>query len=752
MIMSTIREHLLARILRYALYASAFMPLVIFSQYISPFHFGKVVVFRSIVELMLVAYVVLMLQDRSYRPRTNLVFWTFLAFTLAFTLTTFTSVQPYLSFWGTLERMGGLWTFLHYFIFFVIATAVLRKAEHWETLLNLSIFTAVLSAFYGFGQKTDIEFFIGSGGRARIFGTIGNAALFAGYEIINVFLALTLWLRAGNTPAKKVLYASVVGFGTLAVIMTVVRGSILGLGIGYLMFSLWYFLQTGSRKSKLVFLALVTAAVLFGVLLVTPIKKAPFIANSPFLHRLTDTSFDSFTAKTRFWAWEAGLKGWSESAGKMLVGWGPENFNVPFSNEFNPKFFTGYGSETLFDRAHNMFVEILVTMGLVGFVAYLGIFFGAFRSLSRIRKQHPENQLYAIGLSSLIVAYAIHNSFIFDTSANFIAFFIVLGFIAFLAMRGASKDLPVPAPATRQKFILPAVVGIALSIVAIVLIFQTNITQSKANYATTRGIIKGWEGNFTEAMAKFKEAMAYNAPGKYEIRHRAAQYLLEYASGKDVTPEIEQAIKDVIVEVTKNRDENPLDYLPELYLSRLNIILGRNDAQSQYNDIALEHSLRALEISPTFIRTFYEVGQAYLNKKDYDKALEYFKRAAELNPDVGLSFWYWGIVELTRGNTNEALRLINIAFEKGYAASESDYLRISQIYVDRKDYKSLVPIYENLISLNNKNPQYFANLAVVYANVRRIDDAIKMARQAVVLDPNFLAEAQAFARQLGREL
>jgi tetratricopeptide (TPR) repeat protein/O-antigen ligase len=747
------QEPFLAKLLRWIIYATALMPLIIFSQYISPFHFGKVVIFRSIVEIMLVLYILLWLQDRSYRPRTNAIFWSFLGFTMVFTLTTITSTHSYTSFWGSLERMGGLWTFWHYFIFYVIITSLLRKKSHWETFLNVGLVSAILSAVYGFGQKTQLDFFIGSGGRERIFGTIGNAALFAGYEIVNVFLALTLWLRKGNSSIQKWLYGAATVLGTLAIIMTVVRGSLIGLGIGFFTFAVWYFLRTNSQNARKVILGISTVAIILFIIIVTPIKDSSLFKSSRFLSRITDTSFSSVTAKTRFWAWEAGFKGWSESPQKILVGWGPENFNIPFSKHFNPKFFTGYGSETLFDRAHNMFVEVLVTMGLLGLLSYVSIFVAAWLVLKRIESLQPENRLYRIGLTCLLIAYAIHNSFIFDTSANFLVFFTVLGFITYLYQRGQNVDITIPPQRSRFPAPLRVITATGLAVAAAILINKTNILPARANHTSTRAIIAGWANDFIGSVAKYKEALQYDVQGKYEIRHRFAQYVLEYSSAASkTTPGFEDAVKLAIDVVMKNRDENPNDYLPELYLSRLNIILGRDDPNSPYNDIALEHSLNALKISPTFIRTYYEIGQAYLNKKDYENAIKWFKTAAELNPDVGLSFWYWGIIEMTRGNTDEGLRIINIALESGYGPSESDYMRLADVYSNRKDYAALENVYKELIKLNPKQPQYFAGLAVIYANLGRIDEAVAMARQAVILDPSFLQEAQNFVRQLGRTL
>src|SRR3989344_2490139 len=323
---------------------------------------------RSLIEIAAILYILLILQDRTYLPKINKIFWAFFLFVIAFTVTTVTSMAPFSSFWGSLERMGGLWTFGHYFVFFVILISVLRSKQDWNLFLEIIIVSGILSAIYGFGQKTDMKFFIGSGNRARIFGTLGNPALFAGYQLLTLFLAGTLFFRKDNSRNKKI------------------------------------------------FFGLLFCAALFVIFSLT-MKNTAFVTKSSYLTRVTNLSFGNFTVQTRFWAWQAGLKGWSESPRTVLLGWGPENFNIPFSKNFNPKFFTGPGSETLFDRAHNMFVEVLVTMGLLGFLAYLAIFGVLFKSLWQL-KNKLEYRIPAIGFIAMVVAYVIHNAFIFDTSAN----------------------------------------------------------------------------------------------------------------------------------------------------------------------------------------------------------------------------------------------------------------------------------------------------------------------------------------------
>jgi hypothetical protein len=246
----------------------ALVPLIIFSQFISPFHFGKVIVFRSVVELMLVLYALLVWRNRSYLPRTNPIFWAIMAFAGAFSITTMTSVNVYASFWGTLERMGGLFTFWHYVVFFIIATSVLRTQEDWLKFLKISVSVSVLSAIYGFGQKTDIPFFIGSGGRERIFGTIGNPALFAGYEIVNVFFALMLLLRPDAPNRERRWLIAATAISALAVVMTVVRGSLLGLGVGFLILTFLHYRARQTVVVRRILWGLLGGVVVFFVVMV----------------------------------------------------------------------------------------------------------------------------------------------------------------------------------------------------------------------------------------------------------------------------------------------------------------------------------------------------------------------------------------------------------------------------------------------------------------------------------------------------
>src|SRR3990167_3676007 len=99
-------------ILRWGVYLVACVPLIIFKDFLSPFHFGKVVVFRSLIEILAIVYLLLILEDRRFLPQRNALLWAITVFVALYGITSATGINPYQSIMGTLERMGGWFTLL----------------------------------------------------------------------------------------------------------------------------------------------------------------------------------------------------------------------------------------------------------------------------------------------------------------------------------------------------------------------------------------------------------------------------------------------------------------------------------------------------------------------------------------------------------------------------------------------------------------------------------------------------------------
>ncbi|RLG23353.1 hypothetical protein DRN85_09500 [Methanosarcinales archaeon] len=844
-------EQLYLKVLRYGLFLCAFTPLILYSQFLSIFHFPKVIVFRSIVEIMLIFYVLLIIGNKKYRPDwKNPLLIAVTVFTGLYILTSITGVNPYRSFWGTLERMGGVFTFIHYWVFFVILTSVFnnnandanrnandanRNANYannscaanknWMKLLKFCVIAGFLSILYAYGQLFDLgEFFVGWQ-HGRIFGTQGNAALFAGYLIFILFLAAYLLFteayREKHRNIQKVFYGLVIALGVPALFLTAVRGSILSfIGALFLLaiFIIFFHRDTqtisqhkagdtqehtdNQRKSayssearqnprvsaiKIIALALlVLLLTLISVLWLC--RNQSWVQENRYLKRITDISLETKTVQTRLATWKSAWQGWQE---RFWLGWGPENFNVLFAKHFDPMHYEGFGSEVVWDRAHNTFLDIGTTMGIVGLLSYLSIFIVLFFYLyklifNRSRRTQIATQnnaddstrrrfSYAV-LGAMFIAYIGHNISFFDTFNSYLMFFITIGYISFLSRKTrivtqndaeeSSVD-PRNYPREAEKFASidkrRKAVAIILTPIVLLAIWKTAIIPAKANYAATRGIVYGRSSKyFPVAFDYFRKSLAYHPiQGEYRIRHELARVVFRVFSYTSTPEKFGVEREDLYFarnEVYKNIETDPLDPIPYLYAARVNEFISRVEQKEDVNkakemlDEAERLLNKAKELNSKNPYTYFELGQLQIFKGNLEEAIKYFDEGIKIRPEVKLGYWYKGVTLIDLGRIEEGEAMIKEAEKRGYKKNLSDINRLIERYIDLKDYPKLIELYKEAIELQPNNAQFYARLATAYKENGEIEKAIETAKKVGELDPKLKAEAEAWINMLKSQL
>jgi len=733
------------KLLRWGIFASLFLPLIIFSQYISPFHFGKIVLFRSLVAIMAVIYILLVISDKKYLPRWTPIVIAFTIFTGLYALTSFTGVDFNYSFWGTLERMGGLFSFLHFWVFFIILVSVFRDRKSWEKILKVSIFVGLLSILFAYGQYFKMgNFFVGWQHEGRVIGTIGNAALFAGYLLFILFLSIYFLIKKKTNIRERFFYGGVLILGIPVLHLTAVRGSIIAFWFGLFLLGLIYLFLFKKRKIKVyISIALIALLILVGFVWLN--KDKEWVKDISWLERITSISLETQTLQTRLWSWYSGWQGFKE---RPILGWGPENFVLAHAEHFDARHFTSMGSETIWDRAHNIVLEIMTTMGIIGLLSYLSIFAVVYYLLIKsFRKKRIKLTTFAV-FGVIFFVYFFHNLFIFDTAANYFIFFLTLGYINFITSPKSVFKKLIPGKEKKPNTFLI----IVLVILAIILIYKTNIEPILANYACTRAIIAGRAGNSQQAFNKYQQALSYETyQGKYETRHKLATFVVQYNEINQIEGRAKQELLNYAIrEVKKNTENHPLDYIPYLYLGRLYILLIPEEAGA--GEKAEESINKALSINDKNPRVWYELGQAYLSQKKYDEATKTFKQALELNPEVAQSHWFLGISYAKAGELEEAIKYIEQATEKGYdyKKSVSNIIRLIDIYGRLGDYYKIIDLYKAGIELQPQNAQWHASLAAAYAKIGDYDKAVELALKSAEIDENFKEEAEAFIKSLGR--
>lgn len=788
------------RIIKTGVYLTLFLPLVIIPWHLYLFQFGKVIIFRIIIEIIALFYFLLVLSEPKYRPRWGLFEASIALFILIYFLTSLAGVNFWRSFWGTVERMGGFFSFIHYWAFFIIASSVFKSREEFKKLFSVSIFVAAASSvfavmqsayfgkfmewlktanpfFYGIGQKYFTEKFLITVYNLRPFGAIGNAGLFAAYILFNVFLGMYLLLY--NNIYKKSVYLAGIMVLLSGIFVSGTRSVCLAVIIGF--FAFISVLLAFSSKGKTKLFAVIAFLFLFitiGYVWVN--KDISWVRGNYYFDRLISTSFESDAARVR--TWNSAKQAFGD---KPLLGWGPENFNAAFNKYFNPLHFIGYGSATWFDRAHNVFFEIITTMGAVGLASYISIFVALYYLLLKNYRRAREDLAVFDLVFTFPVVYFVYNIFWFDDFSTYLMLFLFFAFSSVYfaefsytsAMLNKVKkylsDIAAKHINLKQtrNFILNnfSMMGCVLSLAAAIVIYYGNIKPWIFHNALTAAAAS-FQRDSDNSFDAYKDVIAESAYlGRHEAYKRFGEYVLNVYTNRDFKSKEDQKklnvnLKFAISELENAVGENPRDAQVYLLLGRL-----YNKYYSFFRDMAYlaeaEKILRkGLELSPKRQTLLYEYGQVMVFKKDYAKAVETFRYAKDLYPDVAVSHWYLGMSYANFGQyfeseseTEKASEQYKaakteieqaISLDYAYQANIKDIFGIVPVYAGLKDYKTLEKLYNEALQIEPDNAQIYVYLALVYKELGNKEKAREMTEKSMSLDPIFIREGKKFIEEL----
>lgn len=173
--------------------------------------------------------------------------------------------------------------------------------------------------------------------------------------------------------------------------------------------------QTG-RKMFLVWSTVLCASIVTGIgLLFTP-------------GSLVQKAYVESSTAARLIVWESSAAAITE---RPVWGWGPENFNYALERHFDNRLFLNENiGEIWFDRAHNFFVDTLVTTGILGLMASLFVMAAYLFTVHRAGRRNLIGETETALLLALPMAHVLQLQTGFDTVATY----GLLGFIAGYAL------------------------------------------------------------------------------------------------------------------------------------------------------------------------------------------------------------------------------------------------------------------------------------------------------------------------------
>lgn len=728
----------LNKILRYVIIAGVFgvllVPIVVANANFFPFITGKAYMLRILVEIISAAWLVLIVLDPSYRPKKTAITISVVVLALVSLLSNIFGMNAERSIWSNYERMEGWIMIAHLCLYFCIATSVMKGRKIWNYWLGFSLGVSLVIAGWGIfqincanmkagnnGLIKDTKFCtdLSKGSLARFFGglqimqgdrlnsTLGNAGYYGVYTMIHVFIAALLLARAlalkWSPTSKSLIIVSGV-LNLVALYYTATRGSMIGLIVGTILVCAAYSFfvlinsskdnnsDSGAEMPKSFYVSIgIILLIIFTVLIIWLSRRSDFVQSSSFLSRYANISLSDTKSQARAYIWPMAIKGFAE---KPILGWGQENFNYVFDKYYDPRM---WAQEQWFDRAHNVFLDWLVAGGILGFLAYLALYaLPLWYVFRKSRLPYIERSI----LIGLLIAYGIHNIFIFDNISSYILFF---GLLAYLNEEWSSENnqsdlLKKPVSGENFNNAVYVITPIAL-LLLIISLYTLNIKSLNANQLLSNAI-----GNCGRTgVGGFSAALDIGDPtGTVQTREQLWICTLNLLQTPGVPEEAkQQAFTKSMTEVNNQINENQTDARMYFFTASLLSVAG-NDKE------ALLAYKKAGELSPN--KPVFILGQANLLShfgKD-EEASTLFEQALKLsgdNPTVKSNY----VLYLIRSNKiSEAINIINPSADLKLSTPI-----ITALY-EKKAFKELIPIMQYRIENDPKNIKNYLSLAAIY--------------------------------------
>ncbi len=590
------------------------------------FEFNKLIVFKILVWLLfLFTSLKIIFFYSHFRFPLRAFFkkyWVWPAvFIAGLSSTLFFSDNPLLSFYGTIERQGGLVSYLYYFFWFILLSFNLltvdnhrpreadSKGKKTRRAAAAAVISAALVSAYGILQILNIDFiswpeapFLTN----RALSTFGQPNFLASWLLLIIPLSLYLGYSSRRFLVRS-FYFLAAAMEVICLAMTGSRGGLLALFfVGGLYLVYLFFTAAWPRRRKFfigISFVLISVVSLLAVNKIWPAR----------ISDIFDYKSGSVGARANFYSAAA-----DAVKGKPLFGYGLEGGNDIFIKYYERDWAVYGDVGQSADRAHNIVFDILLSVGSYGLILFLILYYFFF-SLAKDNIKR-KNDLFSLALVLGATAYLFSLLFSFAIVAGEAYFWF---FLALLAVINHEAD-----ETAGKKSWLNLFVRLfrrdRIKIVARILIAAIFLALSCWQISRAfRSLAADYYFNkiyFILAQPDYFTALTLDSYLKEQQANPINQASYDYFWGEKLSefyPTIDElAVKKVVAEKMREVEASlpAKGYKNLLVKAKINNALGAYTLAQIYLD-------KVIEIAPHWPLVYLERGKASLNQKDFKRAL-----------------------------------------------------------------------------------------------------------------------------------
>ena len=589
-------------IIKLGTYLILFTPLIISARFFFPFVGPKSLYFMALVEIIFFTWLFLITFDSRFRPRFNKILGILIIFLIILIISATLGVDPSYSFWSKFERMTGILMMLHLLAFFLVISSTFEEKD-WRQIFAVSIFVEVIVGVIALMSKNPAM----RGG-----GTIGNDSFLGTYLLFNLFLALYLIFKNAFKTYASICFSIMF----LCLFLSGARAAKLSFFGGMILFSFLWLIFYQKGKLRLVGIFLLIISIISVICFIFFALQPGSFVRKGIIEKEVGETFGG-----RFVVWQ---KAWENFLARPLLGWGPENFEFAFTKNYNPCMGTpGCGADIWYDRAHNIIFDTLVTSGILGMLAYLGIFVLTFYTLWKnyFRKKFD---FWTPGIFTvLLISYSVQNLTVFDMVSSYMMFFLILGFIA-------RKEGVLDFEIKTVSFIYLILIFIIFPLSFLKFVIFPFKTDTSTIFAIRAKPFS------EERLSLYEKTLSFSPVGRHQIREFFVESTLSAKISGEIPQEnIKREFDFLTRELEKSVQECPLNFRAYLKLGQLYNIYSRYDpSKIQEAERALK---KAIEVSPANQQGYWNLAQTKIYQGKFEEALSLTEKAVGLEPHLETS-------------------------------------------------------------------------------------------------------------------
>jgi tetratricopeptide (TPR) repeat protein len=428
---------------------------------------------------------------------------------------------------------------------------------------------------------------------------------------------------------------------------------------------------------------------------------------------------------------------WEGVKERPLLGYGQSNFNYVFNENYDPRL---YAQEQWFDRAHNIFMDWLVTGGFLGLIAYLSIFgwcvwYLLIRPL--IKKEDDAFNVLERGvLLGILAGYFTHNLVVFDNIISYIFFAVILALIN-------SRVGVIPPRIANFKVDKAIVTQFATPLVFVALVFGIYTYHLPGMQAAADIIVGFRAGDPTERIEAFEQAIARDSFGTQEVVEQLSQQAMNAYQSDQISDELKvRYLQLAESELLKLAEDKPGDARVHVFISSFYRSTGQTEK-------AAEQMAIAREFSPEKQSIILQQGFIELTAGNNEAARDFFQTAFELDEENLEAREYYAASLMATGDTEQA-----VALTRGDDRAIDRFAR-SSFFINAANSAGqtdlVTELFEYRVSLEPDGSQNYRNEAQTWASLAFLHyqqgsttRAIEVLEEASEAIPSFSSSASCF--------